>query len=69
MMTTVGLLAAVIVVEAVPVYAYLRAVYREEPIELGWPIIAAFGAVVVICGLATVLPLRFGLRRMEEFEF
>jgi ABC-2 type transport system permease protein len=69
MMTTVGLLAAVIVVEAVPVYAYLRAVYREEPIEVGWPIIAAFGAVVVICGLATVLPLRFGLRRMEEFEF
>jgi ABC-2 type transport system permease protein len=69
MMTTIGLLALVIVVEAVPVYQYLQAVYRREEVRVDRTMIGAFAAVVVICGLATVLPLRFGLRKMEEFEF
>ncbi len=69
MMSTIVLLAAVIVVEAVPVYQYLQAVYRREPVVLDWRMYAAFGAVVGICTAATVVPLRVGLRRMEQFEF
>jgi ABC-2 type transport system permease protein len=69
MMTTTGLLALVIVVEAVPVYQYLQAVSRGGTVTVGLPMILAFTVVLVVCGLATVLPLRLGLKRMEEFEF
>jgi ABC-2 type transport system permease protein len=69
MMTTIGLLALVIVVEAVPVYQYLQAVSRGGDVTVGAPMVLAFAAVLVICGLATALPLRLGLKRMEEFEF
>jgi ABC-2 type transport system permease protein len=69
MMTTVGLLALVIVIEAVPVYQYLQAVSRGNEVRVGLPMIAAFAAVLLICGLATALPLWLGLKRMEEFEF
>jgi ABC-2 type transport system permease protein len=69
MMTTVGLLALVIVMEAAPVYQYLQAASRQEDVRVGWSMIAAFAAVLLVCALATVLPLRIGLKRMEEFEF
>ena len=69
MMTTVALLAVVIVIEAVPVYTYLRAAFRGLPIRVNATMIAAFAAVVAICVTATVVPLRVGLRRMEQFEF
>jgi len=69
MMSTIVLLAAVIVIEAVPVYQYLQAVYRGQPVVLNWRMYAAFAAVVLICAAATIVPLRVGLRRMEQFEF
>jgi ABC-2 type transport system permease protein len=69
MMSTIALLAAVIVVEAVPVYQYLQAVYRREPVVLDWRMYAAFTTVVAICAAATIVPLRVGLKRMEQFEF
>jgi ABC-2 type transport system permease protein len=69
MMTTTGLLALVIVMEAAPVYQYLQAASRQEDVRVGWSMIAAFAAVLLVCALATVLPLRIGLKRMEEFEF
>ena len=69
MMTTVALLAAVIVVEAVPVYAYLRATYLGQEVGVNWTMIGAFALVVAICGVATVVPLKVGLKRMEGFEF
>jgi ABC-2 type transport system permease protein len=69
MMTTTALLGAVIVVEAVPVYQYLQAVSRGDDVTIGLPMVIAFAGVLVICALATALPLRLGLRRMEEFEF
>ena len=65
MMTTIALLALVIVIEAVPVYRYLRAGFRGEPVPVDATMIGAFVAVVVICALATVVPLKVGLRRME----
>jgi ABC-2 type transport system permease protein len=69
MMTTIALLALVIVVEAAPVYTYLQAVYHGRPVRVGPEMIGAFALVVAICAAATVVPLRIGLRRMEEFEF
>jgi ABC-2 type transport system permease protein len=70
MMTTVALLAVVIVLEASPVYAYLQATRNEETLRVLTPqFLLPLVAVVVVCGVATALPLRIGLRRMEEFEF
>ena len=69
MMTTIVLLALVIVIEAVPVYRYLRAGFRGQPVAVDATMIGAFVAVAVICALATVVPLKVGLRRMEGFEF
>ena len=69
MMTTVVLLAAVIVVEAVPVYGYLQAIYQGRPVRIDGTMVAAFAAVVAICVVATVVPLKVGLKKMEGFEF
>lgn len=69
MMSTVALLALVIVIEAVPVYGYLRASFRGEPVSVDITMIGAFAAVVAICVAATVVPLRVGLKKMESFEF
>ena len=69
MMSTVALLAAVIVVEAAPVYTYLQAARRGEPIPVNLTMIGAFGAVVVLCLGATAVALRVGLRRVELMEF
>lgn len=70
MMTTVALLAVVIVLEASPVYAYLQATRNDEVVRIFTPrFLLPFAAVVLVCGIATALPLRIGLRRMEEFEF
>jgi ABC-2 type transport system permease protein len=70
MMTTVALLAVVIVLEAGPVYAYLQATRNEEAVRILTPrFLLPFAAVALVCGIATALPLRIGLRRMEEFEF
>jgi ABC-2 type transport system permease protein len=69
MMTTIALLAVVIVVEAIPVYTYLRANFLGRPVEVNAIMVGAFVVVVILCGVATVVPLRVGLRKMEEFEF
>ena len=69
MMTTVALLAVVIVVEAIPVYGYLQAIYEGRPVRIDATMVAAFAGVVAICGVATVVPLKVGLKKMEGFEF
>jgi ABC-2 type transport system permease protein len=69
MMTTVALLAVVIMIEAVPVYRYLRAGFLGEAMSVDATMVGAFAAVVLICVLATLIPLKVGLRRMEGFEF
>jgi ABC-2 type transport system permease protein len=69
MMTTVALVAGVILLEALPVYGYLRAVFSGDPVSIDATMIAAFAGVIALCGAATVIPLRIGLRRMEQFEF
>ncbi len=69
MMSTIALLAVVIVIEAVPVYGYLRANFRGQSVSVDATMLVAFAAVVAICVAATVVPLRVGLRKMESFEF
>ncbi len=69
MMTTVALIAGVTVLEAVPVYGYLRAVSAGRDVSVTPSMMVAFAGVAALCLTATVLPLRASLRRMEEFEF
>ena len=69
MMTTVALLALVIVLEAVPVYSYLQANYLDRPVRMDAAMVGAFAGVAVICVAVTATSLRVGLKRMEGFEF
>jgi ABC-2 type transport system permease protein len=69
MMTTIVLVAVVIVLEAVPVSGYMAAAFRGEEIAVSGRMIASLIGVVALCVSATIIPLKLGLRRMEEFEF
>ena len=69
MMASLCLLAIVIMIEAVPVTAYLRAWQRGEPPTVTTELLLAGGAVVLILVAATIVPLRLGARRIEQMEF
>ena len=69
MMTTIALLALVIVIEAIPVSRYLRAAFLEQAVEVNATMIGAFALVAAICLGVTAVSLRVGLKRMEAFEF
>jgi ABC-2 type transport system permease protein len=69
MMTTIALLALVIVIEAIPVSRYLRAAFVEQAVEVNATMIGAFALVAAICLGVTAVSLRVGLKRMEAFEF
>lgn len=69
MMSAVSLLGLVIMIEARPVMAYLRAMRGGDPAGLTGELLLAGGFVLAICSAATILPLRLGLKRMEEMEF
>ncbi len=69
MMTTIALVAGVIVLEAIPMYAYMNAIRLGQEVSVTWPMIAAFAGVIALCAAATAMPLIIGLRRMESFEF
>lgn len=70
MMSSLSLLAAIIMLEAGPVMAYLR--LNRYGGELG-PILpelfAAGSLVLVVCITATIVPLRLALRRIEMMEW
>ncbi|MCZ6916221.1 MAG: hypothetical protein O7I93_05555 [Gemmatimonadetes bacterium] len=69
MMTTIALVAIVVVLEAIPVSGYVSATFRGEDVAVTARMIASLVGVVILCVSATVIPLKLGLRRMEEFEF
>ncbi len=69
MMASLCLLALVIMIEAVPVAAYLRAWQRGQPTVVTPQLLLAGAAVVVILAGATIIPLRLGARRIEQMEF
>ncbi len=67
MITSVGFIAAVIVLEARPVYSYLSGQFYgtpSSPVEM-W---IGFGAAFVLCVVATVLPIRIAKGRLEAVE-
>ena len=47
----------------------MQAIYQGRPVRIDGTMVAAFAGVVVICGVATVVPLKVGLKKMEGFEF
>lgn len=69
MMSAVSLLGLVVMIEARPVMAYLRAQQLGHPTGLTGELALAALFVVLICGGATIIPLRLGIRRMEAMEF
>ena len=70
MMSSLCLLALIIMIEAGPVTAYLRDQhYAEQPVGVTLQLLTAGAAVALICIGATIVPLRLGLRRIEMMEW
>jgi ABC-2 type transport system permease protein len=70
MMSSLSLLALIIMIEAGPVTAYLRDQrYAEQPVGLTVQLVITGAAVLAICLAATIIPLRLGLRRIEMMEW
>ena len=68
-MATTSFIALVLFLEALPVYFYLSAQYRGEPLDV--PLLAALcalGAVGLLNLAAVVLPIRWGQRRLAALE-
>jgi ABC-2 type transport system permease protein len=70
MMSSLSLLAAIIMIEATPVMTYLRMDRYGGPIGSVVPDLLVSGVLVVgICVAATIVPLRMALRRIETMEW
>jgi ABC-2 type transport system permease protein len=70
MMSSLSLLALVIMIEAVPVTEYLRTQQRfDQPVAITPELVGAGVAVFLVCAAATLVPLRLGLRRIEGMEW
>lgn len=71
MMTAVTYLAGVIILEAWPVYSFLVANLRGEPIRNSvlLPLVLGIAGAATLTVLAVVLPLRAGVRRVRELDF
>jgi ABC-2 type transport system permease protein len=67
MMTAIGLIGAVLVLEARPIYTWLGARTAGEVAPPGDLVLGLAGAAVV-CLLATFIPLRIAQRRLEAIE-
>ncbi len=68
MMSAVLLLALITVIEAGAVADHLRAAQAGEPTGMTLSALVRLGLVVVLCGAATVIPLRMARQRMEALE-
>ena len=67
MMSSIAVIAGVVILEARPVIGYLRARAFGEPTDpLGMAI--GFGLAALLCIAATVVPIRIALRRLEMIE-
>jgi ABC-2 type transport system permease protein len=70
MMSSLSLLALILMIEAIPVTAYLRVQrFAGQPAPITPELIMAGAAVFTVCVLATLVPLRLGLRRIESMEW
>lgn len=70
MMSSLSLLALIIMIEVVPVTEYLRDQRSaQQPVGITPELVGAGLAVIAVCVAATVIPLRVGLRRIEMMEW
>jgi ABC-2 type transport system permease protein len=67
MMTAVALIAGTVVLEARPVYAYLRAKTYGTPLDTT-EMILGFGLATALCVAATIIPFRVARIRLEAVE-
>jgi ABC-2 type transport system permease protein len=68
MMSSLSLLALVIVIEALPVASYLRALAAGRDPGISAELVLCMAVVAALCTAATIIPLRIGLRRLQELE-
>jgi ABC-2 type transport system permease protein len=69
MMSSMILLAVVIMIEVIPVTTLLRAWQRGRAMTVTAELMLAGVAVVVVCVGATLVPLRLSARRLERMEW
>jgi ABC-2 type transport system permease protein len=67
MLTSVVLVAGVVLLEARPVYTYLRARTFGEPIAASDMVIGV-ALAFALCAVATVVPLRVASKRLNALE-
>ncbi len=68
MLAAVSLLGLILTIEAVPIASYLRAHRAGEVVGSPTELVLAVVAVLGLCGGATAVSLRLGLRRMVELD-
>ena len=66
MMTSVGVIGGVVILEARPVYGYLSARAFGTPSDLT-EMVVGFGLAGLLCLTATLVPIRVALRRLDAF--
>ena len=70
MMSSLSLLAGIIMIEAQPVAAMLRAQrFADQPVAITPELIFAALLIAVVCLTATIVPLRMALRTIETMEW
>src|ERR1700738_5006835 len=67
MIASIGLIAAVIVLEARPVYGYLSAQFYGTPTYPA-EMVFGFGMAALLCVAATLIPVGIAKRRLEAVE-
>ncbi len=69
MMSAVGVIGAVIVLEARPVYSYVSAIsFRGGEPPPTMELVLGFGLAALVCLTATFWPIRIAIRRLEALE-
>jgi len=71
MMTAVGYLAGIIILEAWPVFSFLTANLQGEPVRnfQALPLVLGIAGAATLTVIAIVLPLRAGVRRVRALDF
>jgi ABC-2 type transport system permease protein len=67
MIAAIALIAAVVVLEARPVYGYLSAKFYHTPTD-PTEMVIGFGLAAVLCVVATIVPIGIAKRRLEAVE-
>ncbi len=67
MMASIGLISAVIMLEARPVYGYLSARFYNTPTDRT-EMIVGFGLAALLCVATTIIPIGIAKRRLEAVE-